>query len=102
MSAVADRRAKEGISDRTDRALGSAAGALSFAEGADDVFEMSDADVGRLIKQKARARKRVMPDLREKGTRGHPLTEPVSVELPVESSAREHAKARKEDFPAGG
>jgi hypothetical protein len=102
MSAAADRRGKERISDRTDRALGSAAGALSYADGADDVFEMSDADVGRLIKQKARALKRVVADLRAKGTRGRPLTELVSLELPVESSGPEHAEPRKGDFEVRG
>jgi hypothetical protein len=102
ISAAADRRGKERISDRTDRALGSAAGALSYADGADDVFEMSDADVGRLIKQKARVLKRVVADLTAKGTRGRSLTEPVSVELPVDSSERGDAEPRKEDFAVRG
>jgi hypothetical protein len=86
MAAVADRHGKESISDRTDRALGSAAGALSYADGADDVFEMSDADVGRLIKQKAMAFKRAIGRMKDQRSRRPALTEPASLELPIESS----------------
>lgn len=37
--------------DSVDRALGNAAGALSYAEDLEVIFEMPDAEVGRLIKQ---------------------------------------------------
>ncbi|WP_436206866.1 hypothetical protein [Caballeronia sp. LjRoot31] len=102
MGAVVGRHGKAGISDRADRALGSAAGALSHADGADAVFDMPDAEVGRLTKQKARVLKRAVEALRAKDRGGHPLTEPVSIELPVESGEREHPEPRKEDFEVRG
>jgi len=70
--------------DSVDRALGNAAGALSYAEDLDVIFEMPDAEVGRLIKQKARSFRRMIEQTNRPAA-VH-LTEPVVLQLPQDSN----------------
>jgi hypothetical protein len=101
MNPVGGRRGK-GISARADRALDIAAGALSFSDGAEAVFDMPDAEVGRLIKQKAKELKRAVQTSAIDGGSSRPLTRYVSLKLPVEQSRRKQARLREIDFEARG
>lgn len=102
MGAVVDRLGKVDGSDRADRALSIAAGALAFADDFDQVFDMPDAEVGRLIKQKAEAFRRAVADLGAMDTLAHPLTTAVSLDLPVKPSRRAHRTPRVRDFDERG
>jgi hypothetical protein len=82
-TATALKRVTRGAAgDSVDRALGNAAGALSYAEDLEVIFEMPDAEVGRLIKQKARSFRRMI-ERADDPMAGH-LTEPVVLALPQE------------------
>ena len=76
------RLTKHAAGDSVDRALGNAAGALSYAEDLEVIFEMTDAEVGRLIKQKARSFRRMIEQT-DSPAAGH-LTEPAVLGLPQE------------------
>lgn len=76
------RLTKHAAGDSVDRALGNAAGALSYAEDLEVIFEMTDAEVGRLIKQKARSFRRMIEQADSPAARH--LTEPAVLELPQE------------------
>ena len=102
MGAVVDRQDNVDDSDRPDRALSIAAGALAFVDDFDEVLDMPDAKVGRLIKRKAEAFRRAVADLSARDTLAHPLTRPVSLELPVKASKRAHRARRTRDFDERG
>jgi hypothetical protein len=90
------RVTKHAAGDSVDRALGNAAGALSYAEDLEVIFEMPDAEVGRLIKQKARSFRRMIEQT-DSPVAGH-LTEPVVLELPQEPDDAAPETVKQGDF----
>jgi hypothetical protein len=82
--------------DSVDRALGNAAGALSYADDLEVIFEMPDAEVGRLIKQKARSFRRMI-ERADSPVAGR-LTEPVVLELPQEPEDAAPETVNQGDF----
>jgi hypothetical protein len=100
MVAVAEQRRTERASPEAvlaDQALDSAAGALSYAAGVDNVMEMSDAEVGRRLKEKTAAHQQAVADLRAKGLVGRALVQPVIVDFspkPAKGHRRAPATSR--------
>ncbi|MDN7180580.1 hypothetical protein M0D69_21770 [Caballeronia sp. SEWSISQ10-4 2] len=90
------RVTRDAAGDSVDRALGNAAGALSYAEHLEVIFEMPDAEVGRLIKQKARSFRRMIEQT-DSPVAGR-LTEPVVLELPQEADDAAPETVKQDDF----
>jgi hypothetical protein len=96
-AATAPKRVtKHAAGDSVDRALGNAAGALSYAEDLEVIFEMPDAEVGRLIKQKARSFRRMIEQT-DSSVVGH-LTERAVLELPQEPNDAGSETVKQGDF----
>jgi hypothetical protein len=92
MAAVAERRRNTSIAPEaalTDQAFDIAAGAWSYAPGVDGVLELSDAEIGRRLREKTVAHQRAVADIRAQG-HSSPLTESVSVDFSVKPSKIHH------------
>ena len=90
------RVTRHAAGDSVDRALGNAAGALSYAEDLEVIFEMPDAEVGRLIKQKARSFRRMIEQT-DSPVAEH-LTKRAVLELPQEPNDAMSETVKQGDF----
>jgi hypothetical protein len=98
-TATLKQRPETRLDEMGTRALASAAGALTYAEGVDRVLEVPDADLGRILKLKVLELRGLLLQAGWSSalpTKGNPLVEKVSLRIPASDNAGEDALLRDE------
>lgn len=91
---------KARLDEKADRALASAAGALTHAEGVDVLLGVPDAELGRILKLRIYAFRRLLLPLSQPSAKGNPkkgLVEKVRLDaMPLSTATTEEALPRDE------